>query len=117
MTFDVEIMLRHDQRVFTETLTYPGDPGAWTDADAGAVLKQILHAIDRVMHPQGTRSDRPVSLRGMSWIVSPHQDGVVIAFEIHSASAVAGPFRVSAADLDGKVRRAVLAEQPVGTVH
>jgi hypothetical protein len=54
----------------------------------------------------------------MSWIVSPFKDGVVIAFEIHSASAVAGPFHgISDQTLDRLMREATTPGQPPPTVH
>jgi hypothetical protein len=116
MTFDVEIMLRHDERVFSERLSCPGEPARWTEADAGGVLRQILQAIDRVLNP-GESETREVSLRGLSWIVSPYQQGVVIALEIHSASAVAGPFDVDQAELTRLVSRAVASRESDVRVH
>lgn len=116
MTFDVEIMLRANEHVFTERLSHDREPAAWTDQDVDAILRKVLQAIDRALNP-GADEARPVSLRGLSWIVSPYHDGVVLAFEIHSASAVAGPFQIAQADLDHMVRR-VLRGAPGGpAVH
>ena len=116
MTIPVEIMLRHDGRVFTETIDHPRDAGAWTAADLEQILKEILARIDRLQNPG--RPSRPlVSLRGMSWIVSPYLDGVAIAFEIHSASAVAGPFAVAQDALERLMVEAFAASRPPTTIH
>jgi hypothetical protein len=115
MTFNLEIMQRGNERVFTEALTHERDPEAWTDADVRAVLSTILQALDRVLNP-GVEQ-RSVSLRGMSWIVSPYQDGVVIALEIHSAAAVAGPFHIGQDALDDMIQRAIAGTPTTGGVH
>src|SRR6266511_3847958 len=77
MTIPLEIMLRGSDRVFTETVVQPGDPASWTEKDVASVLKSILLAIDRVQNPD--KSEEPeVSLRGLSWIVHPSGNGVVL---------------------------------------
>ena len=111
MTFDLEVMLRGNERVFVERIDYEREESAWTDADVDAVLRKILQAIDRMLNP-GAGSERPVWLRGMSWIVSPHEGGVVIAFEIHSASAVAGPFAITQDRLSAMVDRVLNQSAP-----
>jgi len=116
LTFTVEIMLRQQVRVFTETLSHDTEPALWQEDDVTQVLTSILGAIDRVQHP-GETEQRPVSLRGLSWIVSPYQDGVVIALEIHSASAVAGPFQVPQETLSTLVCRALAGAKTSDTVH
>ncbi len=116
MTFDVELMLRHDPRVFTETMRHETEPRAWTETDADAVVRKILRAAERVIEP-GSPGDRPVVLRGVNWIVSPHEKGVVLAMEIHSASIVAGPFDLPQPDLERLLTRVFQAAQPHATVH
>lgn len=116
MTFDVEMMLRHDPRVFTEQIRYDTEPRAWTKDDVDAVLKKVLRAVEHVLDP-AEAGDRLVSLRGVNWIVSPHAKGVVIAIEIHSASVVAGPFDIPQADLERLMARVFQAAQPRTTVH
>lgn len=116
MIIPVEIMLRHDERVFTETIEHPHDVTSWTAADMERVLKAILVRIDLLQHP-GRTERPPVSLRGMNWIVSPYREGVAIAFEIHSASAVAGPFNIEQAALEHLVTAAFAASQPPTTIH
>ncbi len=113
VTIPVEIMLRGDPHVYTQTLDHPGEPGQWSVADMERVLERLLQAVSRVLQPDGAGA--PVLLRGMNWIVSPYQTGVVIALEIHSASVVAGPFDVPAATLDALIVGA-LGGAPAGTV-
>ena len=116
MTYDVEIMQRHDERVFTERLSYERDAADWTEGDVRHVLRQILQAVARVVRP-GDPAGSEVSLRGMNWIVNPYKDGVVIAFEIHSASAVAGPFSVDQERLTRLVTRAMQEGEAPARVH
>jgi hypothetical protein len=107
MTFPIEIMLRGNQQVFTETVFHPNDdPSTWTTKDVTSVLRSILLAIDRVQNPGGEQ-EPTVSLRGISWIASSYHEGVVIALEIHSASAVAGPFKMDQELLTRLVTEAV----------
>jgi hypothetical protein len=108
MTFDVEVVLRERDYAVTERVTHPGDdPRTWTDTDVEAVLKEILLSIDRVRNP-GSRT-RFVALRGFSWIVEPTEAGVVIAVEIQSGAAIAGPFRIDGPRLDAMIARVVAA--------
>jgi hypothetical protein len=100
MKIPLEIMLRGNERVFTDIIVYDSDDVAsWTEDDAAAILKAMLLAADRVQHPHH-REAPAVGLRGVNWIVNPFAEGVVIALEIHSASIVAGPLRADAAVLD-----------------
>ena len=115
MTFDVEIVLRDRNYAVTEQLTQPGDPAEWTEDDVEAVLKEILLSIDRVKNPAAT--DRHVSLRGFSWIVEPAEGGVVIAIEIPTGAAVAGPFSVSQASLDRLINSVLAATRPKPVIH
>jgi hypothetical protein len=108
VTFDVEIVLRERDYAVTERILLPGDdPARWTEADVEAVLKEILLAIDRAMNPGA--SARYVALRGFSWIVEPTSGGVVIAIEIPSGAAVAGPFRIEQPRLDRLISRVLAA--------
>jgi hypothetical protein len=120
MTFDIEIVLRERNYAVTERVDYPSpersDPSTWTERDVEAVLKEMLRAIDRVKNPGA--ASRPVTLRGFSWIVEPSDGGVVIAIEIPSGAAVAGPFRIEQARLDTLVTRALdAARRPSPAVH
>ena len=112
--FDVEIVLRERNYAITEQLEVAAPPAAWTEHDVEHVLKSILTAIDRARNPG--EDERFVALRGFSWIVEPTTDGVVIAIEIPSGAAVAGPFAVDQRRLDSMITRVLAAHAPVRTV-
>ena len=119
MVFDVEIVLRERDYAVTERIEVPtadvGGGRAWSDEDVERILKEILLAIDRVKNPQATT--RYVALRGFSWIVEPTAEGrVVIAIEIPSGAAVAGPFAVEQSVLDRSIARVLAAAAPVKPV-
>ena len=114
MTFDVEIVLRERSYAVTEQLTVDSVPAVWTEWDVEHVLKSILLAIDRVKNPEAT--DRYVALRGFSWIVEPASTGVVIAIEIPTGAAVAGPFAVEQQKLDSLITRVLSTASPVRPV-
>jgi hypothetical protein len=119
MEFQVDIWLRGDNHATTEVIApVPREPRAWTDADVVAVLEGMLRALERAKHPEAT-PDRPVALRGFSWIVSPFEaGGVVIALELTLGAVVAGPFDVPESDLSARIGRIVGAQRaPVPTVH
>ena len=93
------------------------EPRAWTDADVAEVLVGMLRAIDRAKHPAAP-ADRPVALRGFSWIVNPYEEGgVVIALEMTLGAAVAGPFDIPERELTAMIRRVMAADRPAQTVH
>ena len=117
MRLTVEIMLRGNNHVFTETIVHPTEPVAWTEEDVATILKAMLRATAKAQDPAG-EAPAEVLLRGMNWIVHPAADGgVVIALEIHSASAVAGPVPMAAATLEGLIDKAVAAANRPGLVH
>jgi hypothetical protein len=116
MVFDVEIVLRERNYAVTEQIEHGREPQAWGEADVETVLKQILLAIDRAKNPSG--GSRHVALRGFSWIVEPLEQQVVIAIEIPMCAAVAGPFAIDRARLDGLIRRVIAAAAlPGPTIH
>lgn len=121
MVVDVEIVLRDRNYAVTEHIVIPtltaGDSRVWTEQDVEQILKEILLAIDRVKNPDAR--ERYVVLRGFSWIVEPFQDGgVVIAIEIQSGAAVAGPFAIDQAVLDRLISRVLATARPAGpAVH
>jgi hypothetical protein len=116
MTFDVEIVLRERTYAVTERLEAAHPPAFWTDSDVEGVLKSILTAIDRVKNPEA--EERFVALRGFSWIVEPTPDGVVIAIEIPTGAAVAGPFHMEQRALDSMITRVLAAAaHPRAVVH
>jgi hypothetical protein len=115
VTFDVDVVLRERDYAVTERIHQAGEPREWTDTDVAAVLREILLAIDRAKNPAAT--ERYVALRGFSWIVEPvAEGGVVIAIEIASGAAVAGPFHVEQAVLDRTITRVLAAAAPVKPV-
>ena len=115
MTFDIEIVLRERDYAVTDRVLHQGnDPPAWNETDVESVLKSILLAIDRVKHPDAPQ--RHVALRGFSWIVEPADGGVVIAIEIPSGAAVAGPFEIAQSVLDRMISRVLASAAPVRPV-
>lgn len=115
MTFDVEIVLRDRNYAVTEKLTQPGEPSQWTEREVETVLKEILLSIDRVKNPH--TKDRHVALRGFSWIVEPSDGGVVIAIEIPTGAAVAGPFSIPQEDLDRLINSVLDSGRPKPVIH
>ena len=114
MTFDIEIVLRERDYAVTETIQHDNRPADWNEIDVETVLKEMLLAIDRAKNPGAT--GRYVALRGFSWIVEPAQGGVVIALEIPSGAAVAGPFAIEQARLDRLIAQVLAAARPPSPV-
>ena len=108
MEFPVDIWLRGDNHATTEVISpVSREPLAWTDGDVAAVLVGMLRAIDRAKHPNAA-ADRPIGLRGFSWIVNPFESGgVVIALEMTLGAVVAGPFDVSESALTRMIQAAI----------
>jgi hypothetical protein len=120
MSFPVEIWLRGDNHASTVVIApVGGEPRSWSDGDVVTVLTGMLRAIDKAKHPDAPE-DRPVSLRGFSWIVNPYEDGgVVIALEMTLGAVVAGPFDVSERELTTKIARVMAAARatPSASIH
>ena len=119
MEFQVDIWLRGDNHATTLAMTpVPREPRAWTDEDIVAVLEGMLRALERAKDP-GARPDRPVALRGFSWIVSPFETGgVVIALELTLGAVIAGPFDIPESDLSARIERVIgAARGTTATVH
>jgi hypothetical protein len=114
MTFDVEIVLRERDYAVTQQIQIGSPAADWSESDVEQILKSMLLAIDRVRNPGS--EERFVALRGFSWIVEPADGGVVIAIEIQSGAAVAGPFRVEQRRLDTLITRVLAAAAPVRPV-
>ena len=115
MEFPVDIWLRGDNHATTETIApVVREPRAWTDGDVADVLIGMLRAIDRASRPD-VSADRPVALRGFSWIVNPFEEsGVVVAIEIQAGAAVSGPFRIDKKQLEDMISRAI-AQAPASS--
>ncbi|MEQ1573441.1 MAG: hypothetical protein ABL993_04265 [Vicinamibacterales bacterium] len=119
MEFSVDIWLRGDNHATTEVIAPVGpEPRAWTDLEVAAVLAGMLRALERARSPDSA-PDRPIALRGFSWIVNPFENGgVVIALELTLGAVVAGPFDIPEKELTAMIARVVAAERGVSeTVH
>jgi hypothetical protein len=118
MTFDIEIVLRHEKDATIQRGVHARDPREWTENDVREILTEMLLAVNRVKNPDA--ADPSVALRGFSWIVEPFDGGgVVIALEIPMGAAVAGPFAIDPGTLDRLVQRAMTAadDRPEMKVH
>ena len=118
MSFQVDVWLRGSDFATTATLErVTGTPAAWGDDEVRVVLEEMLRAMHRLKSPAG--DEVPISLRGLSWIVNPFEDGgVVIAIEITLGAAVAGPFDIQQAALEAMIARVLSrASAPSPTVH
>ena len=111
MIVSVDVWLRGTDFATTGSIEgIGGTPSAWTDDDVRMVLHGMLRAMDRQQRPG--ESDREISLRGVSWIVNPYEEGgVVIAIEITLGAAVAGPFEIEQQKLEAMIAR-VMAPRP-----
>ena len=119
MEFPVDIWLRGENHATTQVISpVSREPRSWTDADVAAVLVGMLRALDRARHPDA-ETERPIALRGFSWIVNPFDGGgVVIALELSLGAAVAGPFDVPERDLNAMIQRVMRAERATTeTIH
>lgn len=114
MTVDVEaeIWVRGQHHATTEVVaSLERQPRAWTDRDVSDVLIGMLRALDRARNPDAD-ADRPVALRGFSWIVNPFENGgVVIAIEMSLGAIVAGPFDIAQRELSTMIERVMAAER------
>lgn len=103
--FSVDIWLRGEHTAATRAIEgIARQPSAWTDDDVRLMLEGMLTQMHRLKHPDD--SDRPVALRGLSWIVNPYDDGgVVVAIEITLGAAIAGPFDIEKQTLEQMISR------------
>jgi hypothetical protein len=113
--FQVDIWLRGDNHATTQTISpVAREPRHWTDADVGEVLVGMLRALDRAKHPDAD-PERPVALRGFSWIVNRFEGGgVVIALELTLGAVIAGPFDIAEHELNTMIRRVLEAAGAAG---
>ena len=109
MTVHVDVWLRGEDVATTRAIEgLAREPNAWTDDDVRAVLEGMLQAMHRLKHPND--AERPIALRGLSWIVNPYEDGgVIIAIEITLGAAIAGPFEIDQAALEAMIARVLRA--------
>jgi hypothetical protein len=112
MDIQLEIWLRGDNHA-TSRVVKPvrREPRSWNEADVTAVLAAMLRELERAKNPS-TAADRPIALRGFSWIVNPYEEGgVVIALELTLGAVVAGPFDVPERDLTALIEKVMAAER------
>jgi hypothetical protein len=114
MSISVDIWLRGSDVATTAAVEGRSrPPKEWTEEDVQLLLEEMLQAMHRLKHPG--EEDRPIALRGLSWIVNPYEEGgVVVAIEIMLGAAIAGPFDIDKATLEAMIGR-VLARP--ATIH
>lgn len=112
MEIQLEIWLRGDNHATSTVIAPVGrEPNAWTEADVTEVLASMLRALDHARNPD-TAVDRPIALRGFSWIVNPYDEGgVVIALELTLGAVVAGPFDIPERELTKLIERVMASER------
>jgi len=112
MNIEAEVWVRGEQNATTQVVTsIERQPAAWTDHDITEILIGMLRALDRAKNPD-TEENRPVALRGFSWIVNPFENrGVVLAIEMSLGAIVAGPFDIAERDLTAMIERVMAAER------
>src|SRR5690349_15715324 len=112
MDITVDVWLRGDNHATTYTISPVARvPREWTDADVSSVLAGMLRTLERAKNPDAP-ADRPVTLRGFSWIVNPFESGgVVIALEMTLGAIVAGPFDIAEGELSARIRNVMAAER------
>jgi hypothetical protein len=119
MEFPIDIWLRGDNHATTQVISpVPREPCAWSDVDVAAVLLGMLRALDRAKYPDA-QTERPVALRGFSWIVSSFETGgVVIALEMSLGAVIAGPFDIPERDLNAMIERVMRPDRATAeTIH
>jgi hypothetical protein len=111
MDISVDVWLRGDNHATTYVINpVRRDPRSWNEGDVTAVLVGMLRALERARNPEAP-ADRPVALRGFSWIVNPFDEGgVVIALELSLGAIVAGPFDIAERDLSAMIQNVMTAE-------
>jgi len=117
MTFTAEVVLKGRDDVVDEVIHHDGpEPSDWTDDDVHDVLRLTLLSFARVQDPDA--EERTVSLRGLSWIVTPVDHGVAIVIEIPSGAVAAGPFAADVDTLTAAIARVLASPTSAGsTVH
>ena len=109
MSIHVDVWLRGNDFATTQQISgIDAEPRRWTDTEVRALLEGMLQAMDRSKHPAGP--DRPVVLRGLSWIVNPYEGGGVVIAVVGLRIALSLHVRViAAACATGVVARCVRA--------
>jgi hypothetical protein len=123
MEIPLDIWLRGDNHATSHVISgVSREPRHWTDDDVTAVLVGMLRALEQAKNPEAAEN-RPIAMRGFSWIVNPFEGGgVVIALELSLGAVVAGPFDIAESDLSTMIQRVMAAERAAmpnagSTVH
>jgi hypothetical protein len=116
MEIQLDIWLRGENHATTEVIApVRRQPRQWTEGDVTAVIAGMLRALERARNPAAA-ADRPIALRGFSWIVNPFEGGgVVIALELSLGAVVAGPLDAAESDLSALIERAMAADRTTFT--
>ena len=119
MIVSVDVWLRGTEHATTKAIEgLTRAPSEWTDEDVRFVLEGMLRVMVELKQPG--ELPRTIALRGLSWIVNPYEEGgVVIAIEITLGAAIAGPFDMDKAALEGMITRVMATPfvPPSTTVH
>lgn len=112
MEIPLDIWLRGENHATSHVISVASsEPRRWTDDDVTAVLAGMLRALEQQKNPEAD-DNRPVAMRGFSWIVNPYEGGgVVIALELSLGAVVAGPFDIAERDLSAMIQRVMAAER------
>ena len=112
MEIPLDIWLRGDNHATSLVISVTSrEPQRWSDDDVTAVLVGMLRALEQTKNPEADEN-RPIAMRGFSWIVNPYDGGgVVIALELSLGAVVAGPFDVAERDLTAMIQRVMAAER------
>jgi hypothetical protein len=115
MQIPLDIWLRGDNHATSQVISpVAREPQRWNDGDVTAVLVGMLRALEQAKNPDAD-ANRPVAMRGFSWIVNPFETGVVIALELSLGAVIAGPFDIAEGDLSAMIQRVMAAERPTVT--
>jgi hypothetical protein len=117
MTIPVDIWLRGDDFATTRSIDdVSRRPRDWTDGDVARVLEGMLSAMHRLKFPGS--GALTVQLRGLSWIVSPADEGgVLIAIEITMGAAIAGPLDAEQRVLEETIARVIGQARRSPSIH
>ena len=101
---EVDVWVRGQQHATTQRITNVSpDANTWTDGDVQRLMSEMLLALERQKNPGG--EPPTVTLRGFNWIVSPHDNGVLVHIEMQMGTASAGPFSIDADRLTAMIQR------------
>jgi len=108
----LDIWLRGDNHATSLVISVTSrEPQRWSDDDVTAVLVGMLRALEQAKNPDADEN-RPIAMRGFSWIVNPYEGGgVVIALELSLGAVVAGPFDIAERDLSAMIQRVMAADR------